>query len=485
MPRAVLVWRESAVAGGKATRQQGRWRLGLAPRVCAARKHRTRRLSVADNCPHKYTSFLSPIPDGVAPGFSHVGIVSDDAADRRIFSGISRFPPPFHSGAAPYSPRFTLIGSQVFGGRETEIALYADLAPSSAYEPRRPGYCVVSMCFQRGEEEKIGSGPCTPQRTECLVFSLNGCWFGGGGGKARQDAMSDWRKCVLGLLAPLDLKHSAVSYRQAALPSSQTAVVHSALVMAIFHTFPSRVPSTCTASPLLRQRSVGSIRTTLPRASSTSSPLSASLSTGVQCSLGRTASTYATSSGKFLEVTYHLYLSIPLAWQVQPTTDHLARHYPHQKSWKQVSLTLNDLVRDGFGHEGDVAGGTSSLDRRRVVKTYAMYGRRSEVARVTKGLRSAARDESARTPQNFKSTVHRQRRGVTSGGHSLTPLKIGRPCVFRLVASFSSLRSLLGHKYKIGFLAVLPHVPPLHSAAATPHFHYRRGLCRHQPRLAQ
>ncbi|KAJ8872087.1 hypothetical protein PR048_025688 [Dryococelus australis] len=36
-------------------------------------------------------------------GFSHVGIVPDDAVGRRVFWGISRFPPPFHSGAAPYS----------------------------------------------------------------------------------------------------------------------------------------------------------------------------------------------------------------------------------------------------------------------------------------------------------------------------------------------------------------------------------------------
>ncbi|KAJ8896824.1 hypothetical protein PR048_002170 [Dryococelus australis] len=34
------------------------------------------------------------IPFGVAPGFSHVGIGPDDAADGRVFSGISRFPRP-------------------------------------------------------------------------------------------------------------------------------------------------------------------------------------------------------------------------------------------------------------------------------------------------------------------------------------------------------------------------------------------------------
>ncbi|KAJ8875881.1 hypothetical protein PR048_023788 [Dryococelus australis] len=52
------------------------------------------------------------VPRGFVLGFSHVGIVPDDAAGRRIFSGISRFTPPFHSGAAPNSLGFTLIGSQ-------------------------------------------------------------------------------------------------------------------------------------------------------------------------------------------------------------------------------------------------------------------------------------------------------------------------------------------------------------------------------------
>ncbi|KAJ8878773.1 hypothetical protein PR048_019359 [Dryococelus australis] len=44
------------------------------------------------------------IPEPVTPVFSHVGIV-DDAASRRVFSGISRFPPPFHYSAAPHSPQ--------------------------------------------------------------------------------------------------------------------------------------------------------------------------------------------------------------------------------------------------------------------------------------------------------------------------------------------------------------------------------------------
>ncbi|KAJ8895188.1 hypothetical protein PR048_000513 [Dryococelus australis] len=44
--------------------------------------------------------------------FSHMIIMPDDAAGRWVFSGISSVPPPLYSSAAPFSPRFILIGSQ-------------------------------------------------------------------------------------------------------------------------------------------------------------------------------------------------------------------------------------------------------------------------------------------------------------------------------------------------------------------------------------
>ncbi|KAJ8870523.1 hypothetical protein PR048_029546 [Dryococelus australis] len=49
---------------------------------------------------------------GVAPGFSYVGIVPDNASGRRVYSEISRFPHPLHSGAAPSSHHFPLVGCQ-------------------------------------------------------------------------------------------------------------------------------------------------------------------------------------------------------------------------------------------------------------------------------------------------------------------------------------------------------------------------------------
>ncbi|KAJ8873284.1 hypothetical protein PR048_026918 [Dryococelus australis] len=47
-----------------------------------------------------------------APGFSHVGIGPDNATGRWVLWGISRFPHSFHSGTFPYSPHFTLMGSE-------------------------------------------------------------------------------------------------------------------------------------------------------------------------------------------------------------------------------------------------------------------------------------------------------------------------------------------------------------------------------------
>ncbi|KAJ8866569.1 hypothetical protein PR048_032428 [Dryococelus australis] len=55
---------------------------------------------------------LDLIPSQVTPRFSQMGIVPDDSVSQRVLSENSRFSPPFHSGAAPFSPHFTLVGSQ-------------------------------------------------------------------------------------------------------------------------------------------------------------------------------------------------------------------------------------------------------------------------------------------------------------------------------------------------------------------------------------
>ncbi|KAJ8873846.1 hypothetical protein PR048_024682 [Dryococelus australis] len=61
--------------------------------------------------PATYSSWVR-FPAGPHTGFSHVGIVPDDAAGRWCFLGVLPFPPPLHSGPSPYPPRFTSVGSQ-------------------------------------------------------------------------------------------------------------------------------------------------------------------------------------------------------------------------------------------------------------------------------------------------------------------------------------------------------------------------------------
>ncbi|KAJ8878398.1 hypothetical protein PR048_018976 [Dryococelus australis] len=53
-----------------------------------------------------------PFPGGVASGFSRAGIVPDDAAGRRVFSGISRFPRPYIPALLHTHLYFPIIGSQ-------------------------------------------------------------------------------------------------------------------------------------------------------------------------------------------------------------------------------------------------------------------------------------------------------------------------------------------------------------------------------------
>ncbi|KAJ8888928.1 hypothetical protein PR048_008422, partial [Dryococelus australis] len=90
--------------------------------------------------PPKRTGFHT---GGVTPGFSHVGI-ANDAAGRRVFSGISRSP-PLHSSAAPFSPHFTLIGSR-------------DLIPNIHDDCRfLKGYHPVVLSMISGKHWRYGS----------------------------------------------------------------------------------------------------------------------------------------------------------------------------------------------------------------------------------------------------------------------------------------------------------------------------------------
>ncbi|KAJ8877326.1 hypothetical protein PR048_021780 [Dryococelus australis] len=67
---------------------------------------------------------FNPRP-GHLPDFRQVGIVTDDAAGRWASWRMSRFPAPLHSDAAPFSPHFTLIGSQDLVKEQPKISQHA------------------------------------------------------------------------------------------------------------------------------------------------------------------------------------------------------------------------------------------------------------------------------------------------------------------------------------------------------------------------
>ncbi|KAJ8871614.1 hypothetical protein PR048_027941 [Dryococelus australis] len=90
------------------------------------------------------------IPGEVASEISNEGIVPDDVADRQVFSGISLSPPPVHSGAALYSPRFpSSIEPRVF--REfirRRVVSSPQILPRFQVDPR------VAFCLNLKEEKK-------------------------------------------------------------------------------------------------------------------------------------------------------------------------------------------------------------------------------------------------------------------------------------------------------------------------------------------
>ncbi|KAJ8880055.1 hypothetical protein PR048_020678 [Dryococelus australis] len=72
------------------------------------------------------------IPSEIVLGFSHLGIVPEDAG----FLGDLQFPLPLHSGTAPYSPHFTLIGPHhlvVESHTNLSSPLYQDVATTPQY----------------------------------------------------------------------------------------------------------------------------------------------------------------------------------------------------------------------------------------------------------------------------------------------------------------------------------------------------------------
>ncbi|KAJ8875080.1 hypothetical protein PR048_022971 [Dryococelus australis] len=109
----------------------------------------------------QWRSGLNPRPGH--SGFSHVGIVSDDAFSRRVFSGISRFPSPFIPELLHTHP-ITLIGSML------------ELSKSFHFISLNPFRSNLKKIFKTQERMQYhtGSGPMAEDRLahSILEFSL-------------------------------------------------------------------------------------------------------------------------------------------------------------------------------------------------------------------------------------------------------------------------------------------------------------------------
>ncbi|KAJ8874923.1 hypothetical protein PR048_022813 [Dryococelus australis] len=127
----------------------------------------------------KWSDYSSPnqanrvrFPAGSLPEFLHVGILPDDGAARRVFSGLSRFPSPLHTGALPCSPRFTLIGSHDL---DVKSRLNVITPPLSAGLPAAVWKVTMALIDDRRFNSLLVSDAILLERT-AGVFGINDCF---------------------------------------------------------------------------------------------------------------------------------------------------------------------------------------------------------------------------------------------------------------------------------------------------------------------
>ncbi|KAJ8891852.1 hypothetical protein PR048_004406 [Dryococelus australis] len=93
------------------------------------------------------------------------GIVLGDAAGRQVFSGISRFPRPFHSGTVPYSPRFTLNGSRDIAVKSRPILFTHSLTlPVETTQSSKSKFIQLKNKFENGGSVRAQSETLTRER---------------------------------------------------------------------------------------------------------------------------------------------------------------------------------------------------------------------------------------------------------------------------------------------------------------------------------
>ncbi|KAJ8867997.1 hypothetical protein PR048_031806 [Dryococelus australis] len=114
------------------------------------RRKNTRRAAVAERLARPPLTKANRSVPGRVTGFSHVGIMPDDAVGRRVFLRISHF--PHHSGAAPHTNlnnHHRRKRHSVIDGRAISVTHMA-WSTSPAVDPCRPpaGSTVATDCFE-------------------------------------------------------------------------------------------------------------------------------------------------------------------------------------------------------------------------------------------------------------------------------------------------------------------------------------------------
>ncbi|KAJ8872208.1 hypothetical protein PR048_025810 [Dryococelus australis] len=149
------------------------------------------------------------IPAGLLPGFR---MWQSYAAGRRVFSEISRFPPraPLHSGTAPSSPRFTLVGSQDLAVKSTSKSFHYSVVWVDQRNYRKTSNSSIHISFAWVQIS------CTPGK---LYLVLGPRWLSGEPGSIPSRITQEfrmwescrWSACFLGDLPFTPPLHSGVA----------------------------------------------------------------------------------------------------------------------------------------------------------------------------------------------------------------------------------------------------------------------------------
>ncbi|KAJ8887816.1 hypothetical protein PR048_014034 [Dryococelus australis] len=163
------------------------------------------------------------IPDRVN-GFSQVGTVPDDAIGRRVFSRISRFPPPLNSGAAPFSRQSPSSALKTSPLRAAQISSPPHSLINNEHAARREPCTPVHVVALRGDGALDTRGSLTLIAPAFLCLRVGKTVPDSPGCTADSRSCRVHRECTAVSKRQLTLQHSTTRHCTGALFSSLSLV---------------------------------------------------------------------------------------------------------------------------------------------------------------------------------------------------------------------------------------------------------------------